>query len=415
MFVVDVEDRLESMENSTYSILADYMLNSLHKDIDKGIPNFIAGLYTQTEKAIVEDGVIINGKLVYPFFRTDELVRYLRTRDMIEGIVSSIIRKFDPEVIASREVSGEVYDVKMHELAKPIADRLGIEAVSIERNGGDKYFVKGDVDGKRVLLLEDVIGSGDTKLELIYLINNNTVEAKKYFGEAIAKISDNKEKYKLWKLWCRLAQNNNNDVLELEARKKLFKFGDESELVHINELFKRMINYKKLIAYNTEILNSKTAETPEKIIIDIACKELFSAYLHLGDTNTAWEMVSKTHDYNYLMNIAEQLDKIDEIAPKFVEEIQKGNSDEIAYLARRLGNYYNKKNDPVSMNRLISIIMERTPEFKPSSYKEISNFYLAVGMTNDAIKILEKYGETADRNGKDYVKRRVEVLHLMTK
>jgi orotate phosphoribosyltransferase len=172
MLVIDVNRKEKHVIGFSYTIDANYFIPGFEKDIDPTISEIVSGLYLNVYHAVDEDGVEIPGKgLVKLFFRTSILIDWNRTRDILEGCITSVVRKFDPDVIASRETVGVAPEgVRMYELAKPIAERLGIGSAMITKPSGD-YIVGGKdnyiVKDKRVLLLEDVVGDAATKIKII--------------------------------------------------------------------------------------------------------------------------------------------------------------------------------------------------------------------------------------------------------
>ena len=179
ILAVDSHNKTKPIEGFSYSIAPDYCLNSFENDIDPSISRQVAELYLNVDNAFDEEGINHNGKLIKPYFHTSVLIDYPRSRDILEGNLSSVIRKFNPEVIASRETIGiPPEDVKMFELAQPLAERLGIESVKVEK-ADEMYFVEGDISKKNVLLLEDVVGDASTKLKIIDAIKkaNGNIES----------------------------------------------------------------------------------------------------------------------------------------------------------------------------------------------------------------------------------------------
>ncbi len=186
LLVVDVEERHKTKPLFSYTLKADFYQEDFEKDIDREIKRAIAELYLNVDYAVDEEGIrFANGKFVKPYFKTSVLIDYPRSRDILEGNLSSVIRKFGPDVVASRDVSGipPDDDVRMYHSIKPIADKLGLEAVVIERNDGDYLLKKetkkkdkiimseANVMGSKILLVEDVAGKGDTKVDLARIIN----------------------------------------------------------------------------------------------------------------------------------------------------------------------------------------------------------------------------------------------------
>jgi len=169
LLVVDVNRKETHEEYFSYTIDANYFIEGAEKDIDPIISEIVAGLYLNVHHAVEEEGIEIPGKgLVKPYFRTSFLIDWNRTRDVLEGCITSVVRKFSPEVIASRETLGNAPDdVKMYELAEPIAERLRIEAAMIKKVEDAYITWNKKVKDKRVLLLEDVIGDAATKVKLI--------------------------------------------------------------------------------------------------------------------------------------------------------------------------------------------------------------------------------------------------------
>jgi len=172
ILVVDVNGKEKHAPGFSYTIDANYFIHGLEKDIDPIISRTVAELYINVYHAVDEEGIEIPKKgLVKPYFKTSFLIDYDRTRDILEGIISSVVRKFDPDVIASREIVGIApEDVKMYELARPIAERLKIQSAMLEKQNGDYAVIKGDVRGKRALLLDDVVGDAGTKIKLVKAI-----------------------------------------------------------------------------------------------------------------------------------------------------------------------------------------------------------------------------------------------------
>jgi orotate phosphoribosyltransferase len=168
LLVVDVDRREKPVSGFSYSVDANHYLKGFERDIDPAISMIVAELYLNVDNAVDEEGIELEGRLIKPYFRTSALIEYDRSRVILEGILASIVMKFNPDVIASREVTGKPPedDVRMYELAEPLAKRLGLEAVMIKEEG-DKYSIEGNVDKKRVLLLKDVLGTGDTTQKII--------------------------------------------------------------------------------------------------------------------------------------------------------------------------------------------------------------------------------------------------------
>ena len=195
ILVVDVNKKEKHIPKFSYSFDADHFIKEGEKDIDPAISKIVAELYLNVYGAVDEEGIVIPGKgLVKPYFKTSFLIDYERTRDILEGMISSVVRKFDPDVIASRETVGVVpEDVKMYELAKPIAKRLGIESAMIEKGPGG-YFTAADLRKTRVLLLEDVIGDAATKIKLIKALRERgAVEKEKGRVNACVVLLDRNE------------------------------------------------------------------------------------------------------------------------------------------------------------------------------------------------------------------------------
>ncbi|MEM7813866.1 MAG: phosphoribosyltransferase family protein [Candidatus Aenigmatarchaeota archaeon] len=173
LLVVD-PDGEHSRARNAYCIYTNYFLSPSDQDIDPAISRMLVSLYRNMDYAVEEDGVRFpDGRVVKPYFRTSVLINYPRTRDILEGVLSSAVRKFNPDVLASREVSGRPPedDVRMYELAEPIARKLGLSAVKLTRKGSG-YVAEHDLGGAHVLLLEDVVGTGETKLALVEALEN---------------------------------------------------------------------------------------------------------------------------------------------------------------------------------------------------------------------------------------------------
>jgi len=164
MIAADEEGNLKGSQKS-FSVAADYYLSGFEKDIDPPIAEMTAALYLNV------DGAVIFGK-DKPYLQTAFLIEYPRSRDMLEGILSSVVRKFSPQVLASREIVGvpDVTDVRMYELTETIAKKLGLESAMIEKNGEGEYAVRGDIADKRVLPLDDVVGTGNTIVKIVRTI-----------------------------------------------------------------------------------------------------------------------------------------------------------------------------------------------------------------------------------------------------
>jgi orotate phosphoribosyltransferase len=177
LLVIDPNYKEKHEVGFSYTIDVNYFIEGSEKDIDPLISEQVAGLYLNTYYAVEEEGVNVPGKgLVKPYFRTSFLIDWNRTRDILEGCITSVVRKFNPDVIASREILGNAPDnVKMYDLAEPIAERLGIESAMIEKVN-ENYVVGGivspDIKDKKILLLEDVVGDAGTKTEIIKEIRN---------------------------------------------------------------------------------------------------------------------------------------------------------------------------------------------------------------------------------------------------
>jgi orotate phosphoribosyltransferase len=205
--VVDQENISGLQGFHDVSDMAYFLDHSAH-DIDRPASELVAGLYLNVQGAFVEGDDLIslqklhNGKKPPYYFRTAELVNNQASRYILEGLIASAILKFDPEVIASREIVGipGKTDVKMYELAKQIVERLnnGLEAARItEWRQGDPewmkkadYVVRDDEDKvtqigddyskkKRVLLLEDVIVDGAHKNQLTKTLNFSRSEPER--------------------------------------------------------------------------------------------------------------------------------------------------------------------------------------------------------------------------------------------
>lgn len=168
LLVVDVDRRETHVSGFSFQVDTNYYLKGFERDIDPAISRMVAELYFNVDYAVDEEGIELGGSIVRPYFKTSSLIEYDRSRDILEGILKSVIRKFNPEVIISRGVSGvpPEDDVRMYELAKPLAESLGIESAMIGKNR-EGYFIKGNIYGRRCLLLEDVVGNANTKIDLI--------------------------------------------------------------------------------------------------------------------------------------------------------------------------------------------------------------------------------------------------------
>lgn len=188
ILAIDSQDKDKGISLFSFELAADYYLYGFEKDIDPEISRAVASLYANVDYAFDKDGVESAKGLVKPYFKTSVLIDYPRSRDILEGNLSSVIRKFNPEVIASRETVGvPPEDVRMFELAQPLAEKLGIEAVRLEKTNGG-YSVDGNVKHKDVLLLEDVVGDGTTKIKLV-----NAIKRAEGFIKSCIVLLDRKE------------------------------------------------------------------------------------------------------------------------------------------------------------------------------------------------------------------------------
>ena len=131
-------------------------------DIDRVIEEAMADLYLNVFDAFVN----YREGIQQPYFQTSEIIEYSRSRPILEGLLLSVFQKFpNTDVIASRELIGASYQhkVRMYELAETIAQHLGMEAVKIEETTEkEKYVIDSDIEGKSVLVLDDVVMSGKT-------------------------------------------------------------------------------------------------------------------------------------------------------------------------------------------------------------------------------------------------------------
>ena len=108
------------------------------------------------------------------YFKTSYLLDYDRSRDILVGLLSSVARKFDAEVIISRNIKqGHPEDIidLCNQVALPVAKLCNKYYLAITMEDG-KYYVNKLRQGynERVILLEDVVGNGTTKLQLIEVI-----------------------------------------------------------------------------------------------------------------------------------------------------------------------------------------------------------------------------------------------------
>jgi len=175
IMIVDIEGKHKKVKDYSWSAAIDHCRDNPEKDVDPIISRKIMGFYLNVDFAVDEEGKKYNGKFVKPYFNTSALIDWNGSYFELKGSLESVIsRKFEPEVIASRYVTGEPpNDVKMSLLGKPISEELGLETVVIKRDTKGYYLNKEDsekVDGKRVILLEDVIGSATTKRKLVPLL-----------------------------------------------------------------------------------------------------------------------------------------------------------------------------------------------------------------------------------------------------
>ncbi|MEE9525872.1 MAG: phosphoribosyltransferase family protein [Candidatus Woesearchaeota archaeon] len=204
LFIVDVKGDIRQdhqfVENFTYQVEVDSYIRGMGIDIDPSISRAIAELYINVDDAVDKDGIKVGRKRIKPYFRTSALIDYPRSRDILEGNLCSVIRKFAPDVIVSRDVIGKPPedDVRMDELANPIAHKLGLKSAIITRKGPRSFALRGNVKGKRVLILEDVVGKGTTKLQLIDLIRKEKGDVRSCIvcvdrKEGAAEILDEKE------------------------------------------------------------------------------------------------------------------------------------------------------------------------------------------------------------------------------
>ncbi|MBW2977711.1 hypothetical protein KY331_02595 [Candidatus Woesearchaeota archaeon] len=180
----------------------NYFLDDSAHDIDRPIPRLVAALYLNSPGAFVEgdDLTLQNGEKTPYYFRTAKLIEDQATKYILEGLIASKILKFNPDVIASREIVGieGKTDVRMYELAKQISERLGLESARItEWREGDPEWMKKtgyvvrDEEGKvttigddyskkkRVLLLEDVVVDGTHKNALTKTLNYSRSEPER--------------------------------------------------------------------------------------------------------------------------------------------------------------------------------------------------------------------------------------------
>ena len=200
--VVDQEKTLEFKGFHSVSDMNYFLDHSAH-DIDRPVSKLISELYLNVPGAFVEGDELTleNGEKTSFYFRTTKLIEDQAAKYILEGLIASTILKFNPEVIASREIVGipDKTDVRMYELAKQIVERLnnGLEAARITewREGDPEWMQKAgyvirDEDGKvtrigddsqkkRVLLLEDVVVDGAHKNQLTRTLNYSRSEPER--------------------------------------------------------------------------------------------------------------------------------------------------------------------------------------------------------------------------------------------
>ncbi|MBW2982546.1 phosphoribosyltransferase [Candidatus Woesearchaeota archaeon] len=223
LLVVDVDGREDSVSGFSFSVDTNHYLKGFERDIDPSISRIVAELYLNVDNAVDEEGIELGGEIIKPYFRTSALIEYDRSRVILEGILASIVMKFNPDVIASREVTGKPPedDVRMYELAEPLAKRLGLEAVMIKEDG-DKYSLQGDVEKKRVLLLKDVLGTGDTTQKIMDTLE----EEKAHIAGSIVLLDRNEGASKRlgWNKYDIYSVTDLDMYQYVAAQKKIFDF-----------------------------------------------------------------------------------------------------------------------------------------------------------------------------------------------
>jgi orotate phosphoribosyltransferase len=172
------------------TIGTDHYITGFDRDIDPAISRIVAELYLNVDGAVEENGItLVDGNVVKPYFRTSYLVDYDRSRDILEGVLLSVIRKFSAKVIASRESIGiPPEDVRMYELARPLAERVGIESALIDRGSQEDYTIKAKIEHERVLILKDVVGDAETTIKIV-----DAIKRQKGFVEAVVVLLDRNE------------------------------------------------------------------------------------------------------------------------------------------------------------------------------------------------------------------------------
>lgn len=175
LLVVDVSKQAVREEGFSYLIeRVNYFLTESEKDVDRAISKMAAELYLNVDYAIDEEGITFpDGKIVKPYFKTSYLIDYERSRDILEGLICSTIRKFsdDAKVIVSKEIAGVSPEdnIGMYDLAKSVAKKLEMPSEPIIKTTDGKFILswKDTTKHRKIILLEDVVGDGATKVKLI--------------------------------------------------------------------------------------------------------------------------------------------------------------------------------------------------------------------------------------------------------
>jgi orotate phosphoribosyltransferase len=164
----------------------DTFRDSESEGLIPAISRMTAALYLNVFDAFVDyESVSMEDGKKFPFyFKTSELVDYDRSQLILEGLIAAYITMmdFNPDVIVARETAGipPEDDVNMYSLAQAVANRLGVEsAMATEEE--ERYIINGDVKDKTVLLLGDVLASGDHKRAL----GNAVTEAGGNLGQCL--------------------------------------------------------------------------------------------------------------------------------------------------------------------------------------------------------------------------------------
>jgi len=186
LIIIDQENHLSSLNKNKkskdddllkkpFSMGAEFYINDERThDLDIMISKATANLYLDVFDAFV----------TYhdqPFFDTTELIDYERSKPILMGLLESAMDKFPRvEVIAGREIlkAHGQKDVRMYEIAKMLAKRIGIDYAKIEKTEktdhprhNDYIIRRNNLQGKKILLLEEVLETGKTIEALKKTIN----------------------------------------------------------------------------------------------------------------------------------------------------------------------------------------------------------------------------------------------------